>query len=59
MSKVPSIAFAHVGLYVRDLERMERFYTGFLGFIATDRGDLGADRHLDLNQSPPHRGDLS
>ena len=52
MSTVPSIAFAHVGLYVRDLERMERFYTGFLGFIATDRGNLGAVRLVFLSRDP-------
>ena len=44
MSQIPPVAFAHVGLNVRDLDRMERFYTGFLGLVVTDRGDLGAAR---------------
>ena len=50
MSEVPQIAFAHVGLNVRDLERMERFYTGLLGFIVTDRGELGAARLVFLSR---------
>lgn len=28
----------HVGLYVRDLPRMEEFYTEVLGLVVTDRG---------------------
>ena len=30
--------FSHLGFYVRDLERMEEFYTEVLGFTVTDRG---------------------
>lgn len=52
MSKVPSVALSHVGVYVRDLDRMERFYTGFLGFIVTDRGNLGAIRLVFLSRDP-------
>lgn len=44
MSRIPLVAFAHVGLNVRDIERMERFYTEFLGLVVTDRGDLGKAR---------------
>ena len=40
MSHAPSIAFSHVGIYVTDLPRMELFYSRFLGFTVTDRGDL-------------------
>lgn len=29
---------AHVGLYVRDLPRMEKFYTAVLGLVITDKG---------------------
>jgi len=50
MSEAPHIAFAHIGLNVRDLERMERFYTGLLGFIVTDRGELGAARLVFLSR---------
>jgi catechol 2,3-dioxygenase len=37
-------AFSHVGLYVRDVACMERFYTRVLGFIVTDRGSLDTPR---------------
>lgn len=40
MSLTPTIRFSHIGIYVRDLVRMESFYTRFLGFTVTDRGDL-------------------
>jgi catechol-2,3-dioxygenase len=32
------LSFSHVGFFVRDLARMEEFYTSLLGFQATDRG---------------------
>jgi catechol-2,3-dioxygenase len=35
-----SISFSHVGFHVRDIEMMERFYTGLLGLTVTDRGPL-------------------
>ena len=37
----PDLAFSHIGFYVTDIERMEAFYTRFLGFTVTDRGALG------------------
>ncbi len=40
MSNAPTISFSHIGIYVRDIARMETFYTRFLGFTVTDRGDL-------------------
>lgn len=39
MATKPALAFSHLGIYVRDLARMEAFYTGLLGFTITDRGD--------------------
>src|SRR5215510_6338591 len=50
MTSIPAVAFAHVGLNVRDIERMERFYTGFLGLVVTDRGDLGPARLVFLSR---------
>ncbi len=44
MSHTPSIAFSHVGIYVSNLVRMETFYTRFLGFTVTDRGELDTPR---------------
>ena len=36
-----SLVFSHMGFYVRDLERMARFYKDVMCFTETDRGDLG------------------
>ncbi len=44
MSQAPTISFSHIGIYVRDIARMEAFYTRFLGFTVTDRGDLDTPR---------------
>jgi catechol-2,3-dioxygenase len=35
-----SIAFSHLGIHVRDLALMERFYSGCLELTVTDRGEL-------------------
>ncbi|HVL58536.1 MAG TPA: VOC family protein [Burkholderiaceae bacterium] len=35
-----ALAFSHIGIFVADIERMEAFYSGFLGFTVTDRGHL-------------------
>ena len=40
MSTLPNIKFSHVGLYVHDLAKMERFYRTTLGLVITDRGEL-------------------
>ncbi|NBX54335.1 MAG: glyoxalase [Betaproteobacteria bacterium] len=40
MFQPPAVSFSHMGLYVNDLERQERFFTQFLGFSVTDRGHL-------------------
>jgi catechol 2,3-dioxygenase len=50
MTKVPRVSFAHFGLNVHDLERMERFYTGLFGFIVTDRSDGGDVRLVFLTR---------
>jgi catechol 2,3-dioxygenase len=36
----PSLAFSHMGMYVRDLAGMADFYSRVLGFTVTDRGEL-------------------
>jgi catechol 2,3-dioxygenase len=33
-----SITLSHVGIYVKDMDRMVDFYSGFLGFAVSDRG---------------------
>jgi len=37
----PKLHFSHVGIFVSDLEVMERFYAETLGMTVTDRGHLG------------------
>ena len=36
--------FSHIGIYVKDLVKMEKFYTQVLGFFVTDRGFLNTPR---------------
>lgn len=36
----PTLAFSHFGFFVRDIARMEDFYTRVLGFTVSDRGEL-------------------
>ncbi|HXP31559.1 MAG TPA: VOC family protein [Stellaceae bacterium] len=38
MSEMPKFTMSHVGIVVKDLPRMERFYRDVLGFAVTDRG---------------------
>lgn len=38
MTSTPNLSLSHLELCVKDVERMERFYTEVLGFVATDRG---------------------
>lgn len=45
MRAIPSVSFSHLGIYVRDLERMVDFYSRFLGFVITDRGTLHLREH--------------
>jgi len=33
-----SLTLSHVGIYVKDMNRMVDFYSGFLGFAVSDRG---------------------
>ncbi|MCC6474406.1 MAG: VOC family protein [Burkholderiales bacterium] len=35
---VPPLRFSHVGMFVRDVERMAAFYKEVLAFVETDRG---------------------
>lgn len=38
--RAPRIQFSHFGINVRDLDRMEKFYTDVVGFSVTDRGSI-------------------
>lgn len=48
-----SIRFSHFGLFVTDLDRMVDFYTGYLGFVVSDRGKVpGAGEFAFLTRDP-------
>jgi catechol 2,3-dioxygenase len=47
-----SLVFSHMGFYVRDLERMARFYKEVMCFTETDRGDLGTVQLVFLSRDP-------
>ena len=38
-AREPQIQFSHFGINVRDLDRMEDFYTTVVGFTVTDKGE--------------------
>ena len=39
-ARAPKIQFSHFGINVRDLDKMEDFYTRVVGFTVTDRGSV-------------------
>jgi len=47
-----SLLFSHMGFYVRDLERMARFYKEVMCFFETDHGDLGTVQLVFLSRDP-------
>lgn len=47
-----ALMFSHMGFYVRDIERMARFYKDRLCFTETDRGDLGPVQLVFLSRDP-------
>lgn len=47
-----ALVFSHMGFYVRDLERMARFYKEVMCFFETDRGDLGPVQLVFLSRDP-------
>lgn len=53
-----SLVFSHMGFYVRDLERMARFYKDVLCFTETDRGDLGQVELVFLSRDPAEHHQL-
>jgi catechol 2,3-dioxygenase len=48
----PEIRFAHLGLFVRDLEKMANFYKDVLGFIETDRGGAHGQQVIFMTRDP-------
>lgn len=47
-----ALVFSHMGFYVRDLDRMARFYKEVMCFFETDRGDLGPVQLVFLSRDP-------
>jgi len=48
----PNLAFSHMGVSVKDMARMEQFYTEVLGFTVTDRGQAGGMQLVFLSRDP-------
>ena len=51
-ASVPALSFSHVGFYVRDIALMEDFFRRVLGFIVTDRGNLGPVQLVFFSRDP-------
>lgn len=47
-----ALVFSHMGFYVRDLDRMARFYKDVMCFFQTDQGDLGPVQLVFLSRDP-------
>lgn len=52
LPRLDSLQFSHMGFYVRDIDRMARFYGDTLGFHVTDRGLLGAVKLVFFSRDP-------
>ena len=58
LAKPEALKLSHMGFYVRDLERMARFYREVLGFTETDRGSLGPVQLIFLSRDPTEHHQL-
>ena len=52
MSDKLNIAFSHVGIFVKDLPRMARFYKEVFNFIETDEGEARGGNVVFLSRHP-------
>jgi catechol 2,3-dioxygenase len=48
----PNLMFSHMGLSVKDIAKMEAFYTEALGFTVTDRGEAAGMQLVFLSRNP-------
>lgn len=48
----PNLVFSHMGLSVKDIAKMEDFYSRVLGFTVTDRGTAGGMQLVFLSRNP-------
>lgn len=51
-SRAPNLMFSHMGLSVKNVAKMEDFYTRVLGFTVTDRGEAGGMDLVFLSRNP-------
>ena len=51
-SLIPQLRLSHMGIFVRDLERMAAFYKEVLGFLETDRGPANGQYVVFLTRHP-------
>ncbi|MEX2454811.1 MAG: VOC family protein [Rhodospirillaceae bacterium] len=60
MNAIPYARISHVGIYVRDLDRMVEFYRRVLGFMVTDRGPhpSGAPEYAFMSRDPDEHHQL-
>ena len=58
LSRPDALVFSHLGIYVRDLARMARFYRDVLCFFETDQGDLGPVQLVFLSRNPAEHHQL-
>ncbi len=58
LSQRNALTFSHMGFYVRDIERMARFYREVLCFFETDRGLLGSADLVFLSRDPTEHHQL-
>jgi len=52
MTSVPHPQLTHVGLYVRDLQRMEAFYSKVVGLMVSDRGNARGTDFVFMTAQP-------
>lgn len=50
--QVPQLRLSHMGMFVRDVERMAAFYKEVLGFVETDRGPANGQYVVFLTRHP-------
>ena len=55
MSQEFSPRLSHVGLYVKDVDKMKAFYTKVLGFVVSDAAEDGRITFLSRNPSDHHQ----
>lgn len=53
MTGQPKPQLTHVGMFVRDIEKMAAFYTDVMGLTVSDRGDIPGDRKIVFMTNDP------